>query len=92
MDNKIVRFDQRTNPRGTKRWLAEVIEVENGEATNIFLPELVREVNVYAHLTGITPLKVGDTVLVQNVYSNYIVTHKLSRKDESLNKGLFYIR
>jgi len=92
MDNNIVRLDRLSNPIRTKKLLAEVVEVENGEATNIFLPELVREVNVYAHFTGVTPLEVGDTVLVQKFYSNYIVTNRLHRKDETSEAGIFYIR
>ncbi|MGD8926181.1 MAG: hypothetical protein PVG20_04995 [Thioalkalispiraceae bacterium] len=87
MDNKIVRLERRANPEGTKTWLAEVVEVEDGEATNIFLPEINREVNVFAHSSSVTVLDVGDTVLVQNVQSHFIVTHRLRRKGEKPQKG-----
>lgn len=83
MDNKIVRMERRSSPEGTKTWLAEVIEVEGGEATNIFLPERNREVNVYAHSTSVGFLEVGDAVLVQNIQSNYIITHRLRLKGEA---------
>jgi len=87
MENKIVRLDRRTYPEGTKTWLAEVVEVDAGEATNIFLPELDREVNVYAHSTSVALLEVGDTVLVQNIQSHYIVTHKLRSNGEAPQQG-----
>jgi len=82
MENKIVRLERRSSPEGTKTWMAEVIEVEGGEATNIFLPEIDREVNVYAHSTSVAALTVGDSVLVQNIQSQYIITHRLRQKGE----------
>ncbi len=87
MENKIVRLERRSNPEGTKTWLAEVVEVEGGEATNILIPELDREVNVYAHSTSVAVLKVGDTVLVQNIQSKYIVTSRLRHKGEAPQQG-----
>lgn len=87
MENKIVRLERRSNPEGTKTWLAEVIEVEDGEATNIFIPELDREVNVYAHSTSVAILEVGDTILAQNIQSKYIVTGRLRRKGETPQQG-----
>ena len=87
MENKIVRLERRSNPEGTKTWMAEVVEVEDGEATNIFLPEIDREVNVYAHSTSVAVLEVGDIVLVQNIQSKYIVTSRLRRKGEAPQQG-----
>lgn len=87
MENKIVRLERRSNPEGTKTWMAEVVEVEDGEATNIFLPEIDREVNVYAHSTSVAVLEVGDIVLVQNIQSKYIVTSRLRRKGEVPQQG-----
>lgn len=87
MDNKIVRLERRSRPEGTKTWFAEVVEVEDGEATNIFLPEINREVNVFAHSSSVPLLKVGDIVLVQNIQSNYIVTHRLRYKGEEPQHG-----
>lgn len=83
MDNKILYLERRSSSEVTRSWLAEVIEVEHGEATNIFIPELTREVNVDAHSSSVEYLNVGDTVLVQYIKSKYIITHKLRMNGES---------
>lgn len=86
MDNKIVSLSQ---PRVTQTriLLAEVVEAEDGEALNIYLPELNKEVNVFAHSASVPSICVGDNVLVEQVESHYVVTHRLRIKGESPQKG-----
>lgn len=86
MDNKIVNINKpRVTP--TRILLAEVVEVEDGEATNLYLPELNKEVNVFAHSASVPNICVGDNVLVEQVESFYIVTHRLRIKGERPQKG-----
>ncbi len=87
MDNKIYRIDRRAPTTENRVSLAEVIEVENAEATNIYLPNLNKEVNVYAHSASVPALTVGDMVLVECLESLYIVTHRLRSNDEAPQQG-----
>lgn len=86
MDSKIVNLNPPRN-RASRMLLAEVVEVDDGEATNIYLPELNREVNVFAHSSSVPLLVVGDNVLVEQVESQYIVTHRLRVRGERPQQG-----
>ena len=87
MDNKIYRIERRVADSNNRAVLAEVIEVEHAEATNIYLPNLNKEVNVFAHSSSVPALRVGDMVLVECIESNYIVTHRLRSKGEVPQQG-----
>ncbi len=87
MDNKIFRIERRTSTSESRVIIAEVLEVEHAEATNLFLPTLNKEVNVYAHSSSVPALVEGDMVLVECLDSLYIVTHRLRSKGEAPQQG-----
>jgi len=87
MDNKIINLETHSFTSGNQTLIAEVIEVEHAEATNIYVPTLNKEVNVFAHSTSVPALNVGDAVLVACIESNYIVTHRLRSKGELPQQG-----
>ena len=82
MDNKVINLEERISILANRSWNAEVVEIEHFEATNVYLPALNKEVNIYAHSASVPPLKVGDMVLVECIESNYIVTHRLRQHSE----------
>ncbi|VAW94444.1 hypothetical protein MNBD_GAMMA21-2123 [hydrothermal vent metagenome] len=87
MDNKIFSIDRRASTENSRATIAEVIEVEHFEATNIYLPNLNKEVNVYAHSSSVPELSVGDMVLVEYIDTLYIITHRLRSKGEAPQQG-----
>ncbi len=87
MDNKIFNIERRAPATNIRTSIAEVIEVEHFEATNIYLSELNEEVNVFAHSSSVPALAVGDSVLVECIASNYIITHRLRSKGEAPHQG-----
>ncbi len=87
MDNKIFNLENRVSTTNGRAILAEVIEVEHFEATNIYLPDVNKEVNVFAHSSSVPALVVGDSVLVECIASNYIITHRLRSKGEAPHQG-----
>ena len=87
MDNKIYRIERRAPIEDNRAVIAEVIEVEHAEATNIYLSNLNKEVNVFAHSASVPALAIGDMVVVECIDSSYIVTHKLRSKGETPQQG-----
>lgn len=83
MDKTIIDFRERLMAVAGRTFNAEVLETENSEATNIYLPALNREVNVYQHSDSVPPLHVGDHVLVECIDSRYIITHRLRTQKHS---------
>jgi len=88
MDSKIVDIKTNTSTNNLHSILANVVKVEQGEATRIHLSAINKEADVFAHSSSVPALRVGDRILVNYIdESGYIVTHRLRGEGEKPQQG-----
>lgn len=91
MQEKIKHISQNNNSNASSLVLANVLQAQNGEATQIILLENSQQYAVIAHGAEVSVLNEGDQVLAVLTNTGAIITHRLRKPGEMPQQG-FVVR
>lgn len=87
MQTKQISLVESQDQTSKGSYIAEVVSVERGEATLVYIDALEKEVPIIAHSSGVPVLYPCDRVILQEFPQGFVITDRLRGKNEKPTQG-----